>query len=1145
MADDQDYDYDDFSGSGSDNDFNGSNSQGWLGSTSKSDGGVDVITEKKRRRVHRLSGITQARFSQHYQEHGSLLKTAPPAPSMKKTMRYGREAHRKECHWKAKKPKEQIDIGIQTALKGPSTSKYAKNSSRTREMITQTTHFVEVKPEYRDVGQQADIIIDKKGNVDEDMMALIKGLKTDCPGAHVPQGLMEEMSTALLDLMTLLKLVDEKADGNNINDKDILALMKKFKPIPCEGPHIPEKTIQGIVQVLNDVAEFMRNFQKDDYSQLVEFINSRMTELNDFLGELRREHNDIFRSLQNIQGQTCEGPHIPESYIREMHAYLQEILMLMKTETIMTTYVEPAPMFTIQKFCTCDELVKRANNDPKFAKQSFLTGMCQKCVNDHMGRQFILNLGMPNSMTQEILNLVGNIVQAIMDDNMERTKFCLREFKQNTPTWEPEEYQKCLEALLHLALIWDRQISAQYLATIVDVSAMFRKISENRRVYNLCDFVQSAAEAQNPEVLVCLLRALSPRDKVVVINSPAIYNERKVLSLFEAARRGDVKCFEILVEQGAELDILENGSSIMHALIDLADEKGEVLAAAEWEVCIQKMFDIIYNLAAVWWERTHGKYEKADDTVSGRKSALRYLFWHVENKDGLNPLEYAAQKGTPHIVRKIVNNPPYSFFPDPFGVGYYNGRIGYVVDHIDSAIVDKGFSVLEYMAQRRPGEGGPLLKIEPFRSLVLDKWNRYKPFFFITMIAYTCYMCIFTAIAMTRPPFEQKTFDEMYTDMEDYARLAGEIICLVFLPMFLYGEIRYLVRGRYQLWKPWDAFGLYRFLNILFVIGVITLLVLRCLRNINEDIVWSLCLLIGWTNEIMFLGAWKRCGVFSIAMRKVFIRDLLIRFLPTYLLLLLAISTATFVMFQEVNPSVPEYANDTFITTPFTLFKMTFSIQDADHATLARNEGMGIFLLIVHLLFGILIPFFMFLAMVGDTFTRYRERVKSNWIWVRANFAMYIENRLPAAFLIKYESGKNNEKTLKAQTIFGATQLQYVVKVERMRQKDGKVTEHDECSVLVKREDPPIPEVSPTTKEACRRLMTIGQVRGPPSRPPPPIPKSTRGHHTFENPLALTDLGGTGDSFGLATYESLPDSASAVVRLGRHNKVGNGRTTPL
>ncbi len=1113
--------------------------------------GLDEDELQKRRKVHRLSGVTVARFSQHYDDHGDLLKTQSPAPTFDKKLRYSREAHvSKPCHWKPKKSSgpEMYDAALQAALIGPSYDKHAQFDKTTRDAIVQTKAIpkeVPVQISTRDAKVQCTIevkpvVVEKlvaapalpavPTNNYDDLRQMLQGMKQGkCPGTHIPDGMVQQVAAALAELAVLLKALAKRSDIIDGKEDDIMReLVKKG------GSNISESTIQHILKILKEIHEFMRRFKNFDDSKLIDFMNARINQLQVIIQELKKDHAEILRAIESNK-QPISTAQLPEQWMMDVHGFLREILSILKITSVEdTTYMEPIKIEFFAN-CTCSELVQRTLKDPKYGQRNFIPGLCQRCINDHRGREFLKNLNLPVPTKIEIINLMGNTISSIMDNETPRVKVLMAEFRRVTPEWKNEEYQICLEALFHLSLIWDRQECAQYLVTVLNIPEMYMKIAANRRVFNICDFIKSSAEAQNPEVLRDLLKSLGEREKIIVINSPAIYENRRTLSLFEAARRGDVKCFEILVDQGAELDLLENGErSILHELVCLSDIKDELDSAALWEQTLYNMLDVIYNKTSKWWERYYGKSEYNDGTSASRKSALQYLFLHVRDKNGLNVMEYAGEHATRYMMKYIINNPPFLFYPDPFGLGYHSGEVGYLMTGIDSCTLPGGISVLERIMRRKPRDAGPVLRLEPFYSLIQDKWARYKPFYFILLIAYLAYMAIFTACAFTRPSPNENTYSEMYSTREDTARLIGEIFCLVCLPLFLYGEFRDIYRGRWRIPPIADYFGIFRGLNILFVIFAIVLLILRCLANDNEDAIFSVCLLIGWTNATQFLAAWKSTGIFPIAMSKVIRNNFFYRFFPTYIIILLALSSSTFVNYQFAPTIVDPYTNETFLMTPFTLFKMSFALQNADHVGDARVPVMGYLLFIVFVCIGIILMFYLLLAMMADTFRSTVKILLREWIHIRLQFSMYIETRLPAVFQISYEPDGNNKSS-----ILGDPKLRYVLKIERRRNKNGGVVETPEMAVLIPREDPPIPERIGDAKKPLVDLEDVYRKNGKGRMLPGKVKP-----HTDLTIIDLTRLAETNRDL-MTTYESL--GTLDIIPSGKtvlHGAYGTGKGTP-
>lgn len=941
-----------------------------------------------------------------------------------------------------------------------------------------------------------------------DILHLVKKLKRSCPGIHVPEGFVEEVQLTMVDLHRLLKVVRSKED--NLTEKAV-TIHEDVKRLdkPCPGPHIPEKTMHHIHKLMTDIEQLLSNYSTSN-TELSVYLKERLKSLKDLIVEIRGDHNEIIQAIKGIDVK-CQGPHVPEEFVQSSHAMLIEILSLLQDRKVeVTEYLEPEPQVNITAVCRCSDIVAKAKVNAKFSTQGFTPGLCQQCVNDHRGREFIKNLSIPVLKSVHFINLVGYLIQAIMDDDKQRFDALMRLFHKMTPDWKTEEYQIFLEALLHLSLIWDRQICAQHLVMKIDVPAMFIKIKENKKVFNICDFLKSAAGAQNPEVLVTLLNGLTDKQKVVVINSPSIYQEQKTFPIFEAARRGDVKCFEILAQQGAEFDLLEKGRTIVHELVRLSGKKLQSRHKDDWQVAIGKMLDSIYENASRWWERHQGKSEYDKGSSASRKSALQYLFWHcTEKKTGMSIIEYAGAYGADYVMKKIMSNIPYHFLPDPFEPGYYTGEEGYVVDDVDSNTQD-GLCVLDYIIKRKPEEAGPILKIEPFYSLIEDKWLHYKPFYFIMFIAYIVYMFIYTVCAFNRPPLSEKTFNEMHTTGRDWARFVGELVCLICLPVFLYGEIRQCCKRRFQRSSIWDWFGVFRLLNILFVIFTVIALILRCIRNENEDIILAIGVLLGWFNATVFLGAWRSTGFLPITLHMAWFQDVLPRFIPLYVLILLATSTSTFIVFQGAVPIVSQHTNESYFYTPFTLFKMTFALEDADFVGYSREPSIGIILFVVHVIIAIVLIFYLLLSMMADTYRRMHKVLDSNWVWVRANFVLYLEARLPASFYISYNR-RQRQRLFKG---MAKTKLKYVKKVERRRNQNGHIAQVEQHAVLLKRDDPPIPEPAPLKLPP----PDVASVKAPPPKHGtlPPTPDDG----------AIIDMTGnipTLRTMKLGTYETLPD----------------------
>ena len=635
------------------------------------------------------------------------------------------------------------------------------------------------------------------------------------------------------------------------------------------------------------------------------------------------------------------------------------------------------------------------------------------------------------------------------DDDFNLTTL-IRDFNQHsTGQWQGREYQRTFEALFHLSLLRCSKKCSLTLASFVDVKMMLKSMSGEEHRYAFPDYVRDAVKSQNVDVLKKLFENMEEATKKTVVNSPLVEKGVKIFPMFEAVRQGDVEAFRYLVVSGASLDVVEDDRSVIHELIWVTHTRLETPKFSEWNKAMVGILGVIYEFAGSWWERQMLHADWTGCTESSRVNALRYLF-SLQNHSGLNPLQFAARYGTPDIIKKIVCSVPYEFTPDPLEFGHDNGFKGYIVDQIESRLARTNHSVLERMILRDPMDGARVMAIEPFRSMINDKWKRFRIFYGIWFIMYFCYMLVFTVCAINRP-VNATSLSDMYKARNDFARLAGEIFIIVCLPLFFYGEIRDLFRMGWVTPRPWLWVGTFRITNFFFVLACIAVVVLRLLANPGEDIALAIALLFGWINTLEFLGASKRCGMFAIVTHRAFVGDIVLRFFIVWVLALAGTSTATFVAYQaSPHQILPDFPNGTFWNTPYSLTKVTFALLDADYATQARDSAFGIIIFLAFIFIMNFLLFNLLIAMLVDTYTRTRKKVEASWMWTKASYALLMDRRLPNFLCITYEDNQGQGLASVAPTV-----LRYLTRLDRRRNRDGSIMDLTEHVVLVPNDDSP------------------------------------------------------------------------------------------
>ena len=239
---------------------------------------VDLLEElRKSKKVHSNSSVAFARFPEHYNETVVTHVNQSPGPTFTRSFRYGKEAKKRECHdWKRRPTSSFTDRAIQCCLKVDQRNTTVQCMPPTREMNVQThkftAEFLPVKHETKDKGLQC---TRKVENNYDDLLALIKGLKNGpSPGAHTPEGLLQQVGSSLAELLAQLRKVHRQTDVIDGKEDELLAEVRKLK---VGGPDISldqaERLLEEILRLLHQMTT------SADHEALRKLFVSRMGEL--------------------------------------------------------------------------------------------------------------------------------------------------------------------------------------------------------------------------------------------------------------------------------------------------------------------------------------------------------------------------------------------------------------------------------------------------------------------------------------------------------------------------------------------------------------------------------------------------------------------------------------------------------------------------------------------------------------------------------------------------------------------------------------------------------------------------------------------------------------------------------------------------
>ncbi|XP_058490560.1 transient receptor potential cation channel subfamily V member 1-like [Solea solea] len=306
-----------------------------------------------------------------------------------------------------------------------------------------------------------------------------------------------------------------------------------------------------------------------------------------------------------------------------------------------------------------------------------------------------------------------------------------------------------------------------------------------------------------------------------------------------------------------------------------------------------------------------------------------------------------------------------------------------------------------------------MLQIEPLKSILTDKWDRFaSKLFWMNFVVYLVYLVIFTTVACYRkegePPFPIENVKV------DPLRLIGEFITVLGAVWFLYKSITIFI------WNPPSFTSLYTdgVFDILFFLQATLLLICTILyvtgrREYVGLLVLSLAL--AWINVLYYSRGSKHMGIYAVMMQRMILSDLL-TFLCVYSVLLVGFSAALVSLMDDSaaaqdqtpnNDSLPQ--GRSFDVEPFVcekptyddlrftvleLFKFTIGMGNLEFTDHVQYKEVFYILLITYIVLTYILLLNMLIALMGNTVERLSKENINIWNLQRASTILDIERGL-------------------------------------------------------------------------------------------------------------------------------------------------------
>uniref|UniRef100_A0A673B5T9 Transient receptor potential cation channel subfamily V member 1-like n=1 Tax=Sphaeramia orbicularis TaxID=375764 RepID=A0A673B5T9_9TELE len=457
---------------------------------------------------------------------------------------------------------------------------------------------------------------------------------------------------------------------------------------------------------------------------------------------------------------------------------------------------------------------------------------------------------------------------------------------------------------------------------------------------------------------------------------PGFYFGELPLSLAACTNQPEVVSF-LMDNPYKKADVTDKdsqGNTVLHALAVLADNTDENTDM------ISRMYDSILI-----------QYHKLE-----KKAKVQLE--EIENNQGLTPLKLAAKLGKIGLFKHMLHRE----FPEketkPLSrkfLEWVYGPVHSSLYDISSIDTDEENSVLEIVVFGSEIPNRPeMLQIEPLRSLLKDKWDRFaSKLFFMNFLVYLVYLTIFTIVAIHRkegkPPFP---IEEVPLD---YWRAIGELISVLGAVWFFY---KVIIFKR----NPPKFSNLYTdgFCDILFFLQATLLLICPILyfcRRKEYVGLLVISLALAWINILYYARGTKQLGIYNVMVQRMILSDIL-HFLFVYSVFLLGFAAAIMALMKDPPPDPPSNATvapeivisdvavicdkPSFTDIRFTvleLFKFTIGMGDLQFTDQVQYKEVYYILLILYIVLTYILLLNMLIALMGFTVERMWRESEDIW----------------------------------------------------------------------------------------------------------------------------------------------------------------------
>ncbi|XP_064425112.1 transient receptor potential cation channel subfamily V member 3-like [Latimeria chalumnae] len=339
------------------------------------------------------------------------------------------------------------------------------------------------------------------------------------------------------------------------------------------------------------------------------------------------------------------------------------------------------------------------------------------------------------------------------------------------------------------------------------------------------------------------------------------------------------------------------------------------------------------------------------------------------NKDGLTPLQLAAQLGKKLILkfilsREITDSKVRHLRRKTTQTVYGPTDLSdYDMTGLDTPDENPVLHLIVYNSNIK--NRLDLLELQPLKEMLDQKWKKFaRHMLYISILFYILYNCTLSGISCHNHVCNNKTLVSLNQTECGKLFLTGHVLVFIYAILILIYTSIQIHPLRFSDLTSILSDVWFQFLFILQAILVIISSILYWARVEQYHVLFILAVLLGWTNMVYFIRGFRVFGTYGVMLQKVIVD--VTKFLLVYGLFLVGFGVALSILDKCIEEKECTPYNS-FKSTVLALFKISVGLGSLETTKRVTNPTLYFVLLVLYIILTIRLLLSILIALMGES----------------------------------------------------------------------------------------------------------------------------------------------------------------------------------